>query len=53
MFSDKQWRRINRVKALFQGAKITNVEAVNYLQSVLHLRGTANVVFHYHILGWR
>lgn len=53
MYTDKQWLRINRVKSLFLGAKITNVQAVNYLTTVLHLEGTAKFVFHYHILGWR
>jgi hypothetical protein len=53
MFSDKQWRRITRVKALFNGSKITNVQAVYYLTCVMHLEGSAKVVFHYNILGWR
>ena len=53
MFSDKQWRRIQRVKQLFHGSKITNVQAIAYLTSVLHLEGTATVIFHTKVLGWR
>lgn len=53
MFTEKQKIRLERVRKCFHGSKITNVEAVRYLQSAFHLYGTAQVIFHYHILGWR
>ena len=52
-YPDKLKIRLERVKVLFKNGKITNRQAIAYLQSIVQLRGTAEVLFHYHILGWR
>jgi hypothetical protein len=51
--TERQLKRIDRVKATFFGAKITNLEAIRYLEGVLPNRSVAVVIFHYNILGWR